>query len=172
MAEQLDIRLATDQDIHQLTDIYNHYVENTAITFDLEPWSVTERAVWFQQFTAPQDSQAIHRCYVAVDAADQILGYAGSGTFRPKAAYNSSVETTIYLAPSAIGQGIGKRLYQHLITKLRTTSVHRAYAVISLPNDASMQLHTSLGFEVVGKMTEVGYKFDQYWDTAYLELCF
>lgn len=172
MTEQLDIRPATEEDVQQLTDIYNHYVENTAITFDLERWSVEQRTKWFQQFTHAQDKQAIHRCYVAVDTKDQVLGYAGSGTFRPKAAYNSSVETTIYLAPAAIGKGVGKRLYQHLFTALRATPVHRAYAVISLPNEASMQLHTSLGFEIVGKMTEVGYKFDQYWDTAYLELRF
>jgi phosphinothricin acetyltransferase len=63
-------------------------------------------------------------------------------------------------------------LYQHLITALQATAAHRAYAVISLPNDASLKLHQSLGFEEVGKMTEVGYKFDQYWDTAYLELRF
>ncbi|MDG1204742.1 MAG: GNAT family N-acetyltransferase [Pseudomonadales bacterium] len=172
MTEQLDIRPATQADIPQLTDIYNHYIEHTAVTFDLEPWSVEDRMVWFQQFSNSQDDQSLHRCYVAVDAHNQILGYAGSGTFRHKAAYNASIETTIYLAPSVTGRGIGKRLYQHLITALQATAAHRAYAVISLPNDASLKLHQSLGFEEVGKMTEVGYKFDQYWDTAYLELRF
>jgi len=63
-------------------------------------------------------------------------------------------------------------LYQHLIKALQATTAHRAYAVISLPNEASLVLHRSLGFEQVGKLTEVGYKFDQYWDTAYLELRF
>ena len=172
MTEQLDIRPASQADIHQLTDIYNHYVEHTAITFDLAPWSVKDRTLWFQQFADSKDKNAPHRCYVAVDAQDKVLGYAGSGTFRDKAAYNASIETTIYLAPSSIGRGIGKRLYQHLIKALQATTAHRAYAVISLPNEASLALHRSLGFEQVGKMTEVGYKFDQYWDTAYLELRF
>jgi L-amino acid N-acyltransferase YncA len=68
MTEQLDIRPATQADIPQLTDIYNHYIEHTAVTFDLEPWSVEDRMVWFQQFSNSQDDQSLHRCYVAVDA--------------------------------------------------------------------------------------------------------
>ena len=95
--------------------------------------------------------------------------FRSSSRFRVKPAYNNSVETTIYLNPDATGKGIGRRLYAALLDELTSTSVHRCYGVIALPNDASVRLHKQLGFTEAGHLTEVGYKFDRYWDTLWLE---
>ena len=74
------------------------------------------------------------------------------------------------MAAEAIGQGIGKQLYEVLLQKLSGIGLHGAYAGIALPNDASVNLHAALGFRKVGVYEEVGYKFDKYWSVAWYEL--
>ncbi|MEO0869641.1 MAG: N-acetyltransferase family protein, partial [Cyanobacteria bacterium J06642_11] len=96
-------------------------------------------------------------------------GYATSSKFSQKAAYDTSVETSIYLLPDAQGQGLGTRLYETLFESLADADVHRAYAGITLPNPASVALHQKLGFHSAGRYREVGRKFDQYWDVEWFE---
>ena len=161
-----EIRETRREDLASLREIYNHYVLNTHITFDLEPVGAEDRSRWFQQF----NHNLQHRLFTALEDG-KVVGYACSSQFRVKAAYDGSVETTIYLRPQYKGSGLGKSLYQHLIAELRNSQVvHRCYGVIALPNDASIGLHQSLGFTLAGRLTEVGYKFDQYWDTQWMEL--
>lgn len=158
------IRTGTIEDLSAVTDIYNHYVRTTAITFDLEPFTVEARREWFSHYaeTGP------HRLLVAVDG-DRALGYATSGKFRDKAAYLPSVEVTIYLAPGAGGRGLGRALYTSLFDAVAGEGLHRAYAGIALPNEASIGLHRSFGFTEVGVMTEVGRKFDKWWDVLWMQ---
>ena len=161
----VSIRHGASADLNSLVDIYNHYVTNTHITFDTEPFLVTDRIQWFNQF----DDMGPYRLLVAEDA-EEIIGYATSTRFKPRAAYNTSVETTIYLDPAAGGRGTGEQLYGALINQLvDEPTVHRAYGGISLPNDASEALHRKLGFELVGSYHEVGFKFDKYWDVNWFE---
>ncbi len=96
-------------------------------------------------------------------------GNSSSSSFRPKPAYYRSVETTIYLAEDYAGNGYGQQLYDHLISVLKETEAKRCYGIIALPNDGSIRLHEKLGFKKVGHLSEVGFKFDQYWDTAWME---
>lgn len=159
------IRNGESGDLNGLVEIYNHYVTNTHITFDTEPFLVTDRIQWFNQFgeTGP------YRLLVALDD-DLVIGYASSTRFKTRAAYNTSVETTIYLDPAACGRGTGGRLYGRLLEELvAEPTVHRAYGGVALPNDASVALHRALGFERVGSYHEVGYKFDRYWDVDWFE---
>ncbi|MFT7688536.1 MAG: phosphinothricin acetyltransferase [Candidatus Azotimanducaceae bacterium] len=164
MANDPQIRYANLDDLQQITDIYNHYVENSATTFDTKPWTKIARIPWFEQFSHGTP----HQCWVLVEE-DKILGYASSTQFRPKPAYNTSVESTIYLHPSALGNGYGQDLYKHLFGELNKLALNRCYGIITLPNTASVKLHEALGFKAIGVLTEVGYKFDQYWDTIWLE---
>jgi len=159
----LRIRDAVPGDAEALAGIYNHYVLNTPITFDLEPVSRDNRLTWMAQFDNPR-----HRLMIG-EVDDRIVGYACSTRFRTKPAYDRSVETTIYLQHEAGGQGYGRALYGSLLDALATTDTKRCYGVIALPNDASVGLHKQFGFIEVGHLTEVGYKFDQYWDTLWLE---
>jgi len=159
------IRPAREQDLPALVRIYNHYVTATHITFDTEPFTAAQRRPWFDAFSL----RGPHRLLVAA-VADRAVGYASSTRFRPKPAYDQSVETTIYLHPDFVGQGIGRRLYTHLLKAIRLEpSVHRAYGAIALPNPASIALHERLGFELVGTFREVGFKFEEYWHVSWFE---
>jgi phosphinothricin acetyltransferase len=111
-----------------------------------------------------------HRLMVAQTLDSQrILGYATSSAFRPKQAYSTSVEASVYLAPDAGGRGTGTLLYSALFDALATEDVHRVYAGIAQPNEASERLHLRFGFRHVGTYEEVGRKFGRYWDVAWYE---
>lgn len=160
----MGIRAATIEDLAGITDIYNYYVRETAITFDLEPFAIAERKPWFAQFS----NAGRHRIIVLEDDG-VIQGYASSGRFRTKDAYLTSVETSVYLRPEQTTKGLGTDLYGALFRLIEGEDIHRAYGGITLPNDASVALHRKFGFEEFGVMREVGRKFDRYWDVAWLE---
>jgi len=158
------IRPATEADLAAINDIYNHYIRETAITFDIEPWTIEERRAWFAKF-APTGR---HQLFVA-EASAAVVGFACAGQFRTKAAYDTTVETTIYCAPDAAGRGIGRALYARLFESLRDQDVHACVAGITLPNEPSCALHESFGFRRIGVLREVGFKFGRYWDVAWYE---
>lgn len=158
-----EIRRGTRADIPRIVEIYNHYVEQSAATFDTEPATVASRERWFETFGTER-----HQLFVTTEA-EVVIGYAYSGPFRPRAAYDRSVETSIYLAPAVVGRGLGEALYRRLLGALAETDVHRAYGVITVPNPASIALHERLGFVEVGRLTECGHKFDRWHDVALLE---
>lgn len=160
----MSLRAANRADIPRLTEIYNHYVIHTPVTFDLEPYTVERRMEWFEQFAAT----GRHRLVVAEENGI-VLGYAGSMRFRAKPAYNTTVETTIYSAPEAVGKGIGRKLYAALFEALAKEDVHRIVGGFTLPNVGSQKLHEYFGFKHVGIFSEVGYKFGKYWDVAWME---
>ncbi|MDQ8706803.1 N-acetyltransferase family protein [Streptomyces sp. LHD-70] len=162
----VQVRPGTEGDLDPLTEIYNHYVRETAITFDTVPFTPEERLPWLRSH--PEDGR--HRLLVAQQASGSpILGYATSSAFRPKPAYETSVEVSVYLTPDAAGRGVGALLYTALFDALSTEDVHRAYAGIALPNAPSVHLHERFGFRHVGTYAEVGRKFDRYWDVAWYE---
>lgn len=160
----MDVRAGRAEDLEQLNELYNHYVRETPITFDLAEITMDRRRAWFSHY----ETSGRHRLLVAEDGG-RVLGYATSSTFRPKQAYETSVETTVYCAPDAMGRGIGSALYGALFDALQGEDVHRAYAGITMPNDASVALHRRFGFERVAVFTEQGRKFDRYWDVAWFE---
>jgi len=156
------IRAAEAHDLPALTDIYNHYVQHSHATFDLEPFTVAQRADWFSLY-APTGP---HRLLVG-DVDGVVVGYVCSGRFRAKAGYATSVETTAYLQPGQVGKGYGAGLYAELLRQLADEDVHRAYAGIALPNPVSIALHRRLGFEPIGVYAEVGRKFDRFVDVEW-----
>lgn len=160
----LHIRPAVLDDLPRLTEIYNHYVVNTPVTFDVEPKTVESRISWFEQFRPT----GRYRLLVAEEDG-LLIGYAGTARFRPKAAYDTTVETTIYCCPNTIGRGIGTRLYSALFEAVRDEDIHRIVAGYALPNPASARLHERLGFKLVGIFSANGRKFGRYWDVAWTE---
>ncbi|MGI5258363.1 N-acetyltransferase family protein [Streptomyces angustmyceticus] len=169
---EVQVRAGVEADLPALTDLYNHYIRETCVTFDLEPFTPDQRRPWL--LSHPQDGP--HRLLVAQEATERtktprgtLLGYATSSAFRPKAAYAPSVEVTVYCAPHAAGRGIGTLLYTSLFRALADEDVHRAYAGITQPNAASTRLHTRFGFRHIGTFTEVGRKFGRYWDVAWYQ---
>jgi phosphinothricin acetyltransferase len=151
-------------DLAALVAIYNHYVEKTSITFDIDPFTVETRRPWFEPFA----ERGRYRLIVAEHDTGP-FGYACSVRFRAKRAYDPSVETSIYLAPEWTGRGLGTQLYAALFASLAGEDVHRAYAGVTLPNPASVALHEKSGYTRVGLMHEVGFKLGRYWDVAWYE---
>jgi len=152
-------------DLAALTEIYNHYIVHTTITFDLHTFSPDERRPWFDAHAAT----GRYRLVVAVDDDARLLGYATSSRWRPKAAYDTTVETSVYCHPDAVGRGCGTALYTALFDALAREDVRVAVAGIALPNDASIALHKRFGFRPVGVFHRVGRKFDRHWDVAWFE---
>ncbi|MER6691905.1 GNAT family N-acetyltransferase [Streptomyces minutiscleroticus] len=163
---EVQVRPGVEEDLGALTNLYNHYVRETPITFDTAAFTPEERRPWL--LSHPEDGP--YRLKVAVDGGSQeILGYATSSAFRAKPAYATSVEVTVYVAPRAVGRGVGSLLYGALFEALADEDVHRAYAGIAQPNEASVRLHERFGFRHVGTYREVGRKFGRYWDVAWYE---
>jgi phosphinothricin acetyltransferase len=163
-AQRVRVRYGETRDAPALNDLYNHYILTTPITFDLEPWSPEQRLRWVEGFN--QDGP--HRLVVA-ERDGVLLGYASSHQFREKAAYSTTVETSIYCRQDVKGKGIGSLLYGALFEALKDEPLHLAVAGITLPNDASVAIHQRFGFQPVGVYHAVGRKFDQYWDVGWYE---
>ncbi|MDO8430847.1 MAG: N-acetyltransferase family protein [Candidatus Binatus sp.] len=160
----MSIRLAVRSDLARIVEIYNYYVINTPITFDLHPFTPEQRVKWFEEHAGT----ARHRLFVAEDGC-RVVGYAGSGQFRDKAAYDTSVETTIYCAHDALGRGIGSMLYRTLFAALKNEDIHRILAGITIPNEASVRMHRRFGFTDVGVFSENGRKLNRYWDVLWMQ---
>jgi phosphinothricin acetyltransferase len=161
---KVEIRPATVADLSAINDIYNQYVAEAHYTFDVEPMSADGRQEWFTH----HDTAGRHRALVAVSSG-VVVGYSSSSRFRAKPAYETSIETSVYVTPESVGRGAGSRLYQALFKALEGEDVHRAYAGIALPNPASIGLHERFGFKRVAHFTEQGRKFGRYWDVAWYE---
>jgi phosphinothricin acetyltransferase len=157
------VRHAEPGDVPPLTEIYNHYVLHSQATFDVEPQTIEQRMEWFSHY-APTGR---HKLLVAEDGG--ACGFASSSPFRPRAAYATSVETSVYCDPERLGRGVGSTLYARLFDELAGEDLHRAYAGIALPNDASVALHERFGFVKIGAYSEVGRKFGRFWDVDWFE---
>ncbi len=140
------IRSATLGDLEALTEIYNHYIIHSAITFDLHPFTAAERGPWFDEHS----NSTMHRLLVAANDHGKCVGYATSSPWRPKPAYTSTVEVSVYCHPDVRGRGYGTALYGALFAALEKEDVHTIVAGVSLPNDASLALHARFGFRPVG----------------------
>jgi len=163
MAE-VTTRAATRADLPRLVEIYNYYIINTPITFDLEPYTVETRTPWFDEHA----EVGRHRMIVAVEDG-LVIGYATSSRWRSKAAYNPTVEASIYCANEARGRGVGATMYRALFEALKSEDINRVVAGITVPNDSSIGLHKKFGFYEVGTFTEQGRKFGRYWDVTWME---
>jgi phosphinothricin acetyltransferase len=158
------LRRGEEADAAALNAIYDPYVRDTAITFDIEPWTLEARRRWLGEFS----DAGRHQLFVA-ERTGALVGYACSRRFREKAAYDTTVETSVYLAPEAHGQGVGRALYERLFAALQAVDAHRLVAGLTLPNPASVALHERFGFTAVGVLREVGRKFGRYWDVLWME---
>jgi len=158
------VRNGVGDDLLALTAIYNHYVVSSHCTFDVTPLESDERRSWLEHY----HPRGRHRLLVATLSGD-VCAYATSSAFRTKPAYDTSVEVSAYCRPDCRGRGLGRLLYEALFEVLRHEDVHRAYAGVALPNDASVALHRHFGFVEAGLFHEVGWKFGHYWDVQWLE---
>ena len=157
------LRSCTVDDAVRICDIYNHYVLETVITFEESVVSPTEMAQRILDVTSRLP-------WLVWERDSEILGYAYASPWKVRSAYKNSVESTVYLAPTATGQGIGTKLYAALIADLRRRGLHCVVGGAALPNPASIALHEKMGFVKVAQFQEIGFKHGRWVDVAYWEL--
>lgn len=162
MTSPLTIRLAKISDAAQLLAIYAPYVLHTAITFEYTVPSLAE-------FTGRMQKTLARYPYFVAEKAGEILGYTYASPFKERAAYDWSVETTIYIRQDNRRGGIGTRLYQALEDALRKQHIINANACIAYPNPESIAFHERLGYKNVAHFTSCGYKQGQWYDMVWLE---
>ena len=160
------LRAATPADIPDIREIYNYYVTNSSVTFDEQRWTL---AAWREKF---EHLTALRMPFiVAVAPTGQVLGYALVQPWKAKSAYRFTVENSIYLGQAATGKGLGAVLLEALITACQEAGIREIVAVISDKGaEASVHLHERFGFEEVGLMGRVGFKFDRWLGTIFLQL--
>jgi phosphinothricin acetyltransferase len=157
------IRKVTVTDAAQIAEIYNHFVEKTIITFEETPLTIPEVEKWIKETT-------VKLPWFVFEEDDKLLGYAHASSWKSRCAYRNSVESTVYLRPTAFGKGIGSKLYNRLLTELKELGFHAVIGGIALPNEASIALHEKFGFEKIGHFKEVGNKFNLWIDVGYWQL--
>ena len=157
------VRPAVEDDLADVAAIYAHEVAHSIATFDLQPPTLD---YWQQRLAGAERGDHL---LVAVDDDEDVVGYAYSWSYRPRPAYRLTRETSIYLDPSVRGRGVGRQLYPALLDRMAESGVHTAVALVALPNAASVRLHRACGFEHVGTMREVGYKFDRWVSVSWFQ---
>lgn len=158
-----EVRPATERDLAGAAAIYAEQVRHGISTFDLEPPSLS---YWGRHLAS--DEPGDH--FLVADADGDVVGFAYSSAYRPRPGYRLTRETSVYLAERARGQGLGRRLYDELLARVRADGIHVVLALVAQPNPASDALHLACGFEHLGTMREVGRKFDRWLDTAWYQL--
>ena len=155
------IRSATEGDSDSIADIYNHYILNTVVTF--EEQAVSARDVSGRINQVLSDSLP----YLVAVQDELVIGYAYAAKWHERSAYRYSTESTIYVEPHHVGNGIGSNLYSSLLDNLRERGLHVTMGGIALPNPRSVALHEKLGFHKVAHYKEVGFKFSKWIDVGY-----
>lgn len=162
LSRPLTIRQATEADAAALLAIYAPYVESTAVSFETVAPSVGEFAARIAKSLSKWQ-------YLVAECDGSVAGYAYGSTHRERAAYRYSVEVSAYLAPQFHRQGIGGALYRRLFDDLIAKGYCSAFAGITLPNEASVGMHRSVGFEEIGVFKRIGWKFDRWHDVAWMQ---
>ena len=157
------VRDATQADAAACAAIYAPYVLETAITFELDPPSAEEFAV---RIARAQDKH----CWLVLEDGDRLAGYAYGGVQNARAAYRWSCEVSVYLEQGRRRTGAGRALYEALFDNLRARGYRNAIAGMTLPNEASVGLHTAMGFAPVGTSRHIGFKLGRWHDVAWMQL--
>ena len=162
---ELVIRPATPDDLVQIMEIYDYYVRNSVVTFDLEPLGPVgwrQKFDWLQELKLP--------FLVAISPGGQTLGFAYVAPWRQKAAYRRTVENSIYLRPAATGKRVGTKLMQALLEQSKQAGVKEIVAVISDKGaESSIALHEAFGFKHQGHLGKVGFKFGRWLGTVLMQ---
>lgn len=159
------IRPARQDDLPALLAIYNHAVETSVVTFDLEPRSETAGRAWLAAHTGR------HPLFVAELADGTVAGYASLSPYRPMPAYDSTAELSLYIHPDCQRRGLGRAMAEHILAVARADArLHLVVSVITASHAVSIALHEKLGFRCCGTLHEAGFKFGQYHDVVHYEL--
>jgi len=158
------IRSGTEADIPAIAAIYSDAVLTETASFELEAPSEAEMLRRFVSLTEGGYP------YIVAEQAGAVLGYGYAGPYRPRIAYRNTIEDSVYLAKEARGRGIGSALLRELVSVSEMRGFRQMIAVIGdSAHEASIRLHQSAGFTMVGTFRDVGYKFDRWLDTVLMQ---
>ena len=157
------IRKVKPDDAHNIALIYNYYIENSAITFETVSVSSEEMACRIADISGRYP-------FFVFEESGRVVGYCYVSSWKKKAAYSKTVESTVYIDRDYQGKGIGRALMKELIDELRAKSFHAVIACITIPNPSSIKLHEEIGFRKVSEFREVGNKFGKWLDVGDWEL--
>jgi len=159
------IRLATERDLPAMVEIYNYYIQNSVVTFDMEPMVLAD---WSAKFKWISDLGLPF--IVAQSPSGQVIGFAYVAPWRQKAAFKRTVEDSIYLRPAAIGKRVGTKLLTELLILAKAAGVKEVVAVISDKGaESSIALHERFGFKHQGHLGKVGFKFGRWLGTVLMQ---
>ncbi len=159
-----ELRIATEKDLPAMLEIYNEVIENTTAVYDYQPHTLEMRRQWLET----KQEQGIP-VWMAEENG-KMLGFGSFGPFRAWAAYQYTVENSIYVAAEARGKGVGSLLLPVIMNEARKAGMHTMIAGIDASNDASIRLHQKFGFEQVALFREVGWKFNRWLDLVFLQV--
>lgn len=162
MPDQI-IRSAIAVDLPAINDIYNHYVLHSTCTYQTEPESIESRAVWFA-------AHGPKHPIIVLERKNKIVGWGSLSRFHPRAAYERTVENSVYVHTEHQRQGVGQAILAELISLATRLGHHAIIAGIDADQQASVALHAKHGFTRVGYLNEVGYKFDHWLHVIYMQL--
>ena len=159
----LVIRPYRPDDIPAVTKIYGHYVRETVITFETSAPDEAEMATRFATISGKGHPLLIG------EMDGEVIGYAYASTYRPREAYRFTCEDSIYLAPTAVGHGVGTRMLARLIDESSKAGLKQMLAVITAERENSIRLHLKHGFRMIGRYEALGYKFDRWLDIVHMQ---
>jgi len=156
------IRDVQPSDARPIAEIYNHYVSETAVSFEENPVSVPEMESRIAKISTAGFPFLVH-----VDERDHARGYAYADKWKARSAYRYCAEVSVYLAPENSGEGLGTQLYTALFQRLKSCDIRVVMGVITLPNPASVALHERFGMTKAAHFKNVGFKFGEWIDVGY-----
>jgi L-amino acid N-acyltransferase len=158
------IRLAETNDAEAIRAIYNAEVTTSVVTFDIVPWTLEDQLAWLDHH------RGAHPALVATDDPGRVLGYGSLSPYRPRPAYATTVEDSVYVTADARGLGVGRSILAELVRLAADHGFHAVIARTEGANEPSIALHKACGFEIVGVEREVGRKHGRWLDVVELQL--
>ena len=156
------IQKATYSHLPAITAIYNHAIEHSVATFDTELKTINDRKAWL-------DEHSKHYPVLVALVDDEVAGWASLSRWSPRAAYDGTVEISIYFSAQSQGKGYGNELMKAILEAGKEVGLHTVIARISEGNEVSIHLHKKYGFILTGTLKEVGYKFNRYVDVHMMQ---
>ncbi len=160
----MELRQVRRDDAEAVRAIYNREVTESTVTFDLVARTLDEQLQWIDEH------RGAHPAVVAVDGSGRVLGFASLSPYRSRPAYRTTVEDSVYVARDARGGGVGRLLLEAVVELAADHGFHAVMARVVGSHEASIRLHRSCGFELVGVEREVGRKFGRWLDVALMQL--
>jgi len=158
----MHLRLATPDDAEAIRTIYNLEVTTSTVTFDLVARSLDDQRAW-------QAARSGAHAVVVAEIDGVVVGFGSLSPWRDRPAYSTTVEDSIYIHRDHQGKGVGKAMLTELVATATAHGFHACMARIVGGHDASIALHRSCGFEIVGTEREVGRKFNRWLDVVLME---